>query len=84
MSRHPITCPKCASTLDPEVLTKKRRGRPPATEAKTTPVVPGLEEELDLEGGLEPLDEVDNVLEDTSDFGEDEGVVGIEAVSDED
>lgn len=84
MARHPITCPKCASTFDPEVLVKKRRGRPPASEVKPLPLPPGLEEDLALAEVLEPLLESDDVLEDTSDFGEDEAVVGIETPSDED
>lgn len=82
MCRHPITCPKCASTFDPEALVKKRRGRPPASDAKSLPLP--LEEDLNLAEALEPLLESDDVLEDTSDFGEDEGVVGIETPSDED
>jgi uncharacterized protein (TIGR02300 family) len=84
MSRQPIVCPKCSTTLDPEALIKKRRGRPPASEAKSLPLTPALEEELDLDEGLESLGETDDVLEDTSDFGEDEEVVGIETPSDED
>ncbi len=82
MCRHPITCPKCASTFDPEVLVKKRRGRPPAADVKPLPLP--LEEDLTLAEALEPLLESDDVLEDTSDFGEDEAVVGIETPSDED
>lgn len=82
MCRHPITCPKCASTFDPEALVKKRRGRPPASDVKPLPLP--LEEDLNLAEALEPLLESDDVLEDTSDFGEDEAVVGIETPSDED
>ncbi len=77
-------CPKCASAFDPEALVKKRRGRPPASEAKPIPLVPGLEDDLNLAEALEPLLESDDVLEDTSDFGEDEDVVGIETPSHED
>jgi len=83
MCHHPITCPKCSSTFDPEAFVKKRRGRPPASEPKPLPLVPGLEEDLELAETLEPLDEADDVLEDTSDFGEDERVVGIETPADE-
>lgn len=84
MCNQPIICPKCSTTLDPEALMKKRRGRPPASETKVASLPPALEEELDLDEGLESLGETDDVLEDTSDFGEDEEVVGIEAPSDED
>jgi len=85
LRRQPIVCPKCASTFDPESLVKKRRGRPPATETKAVAIPPGLEETLDLDlvEDLVPLDVSDDVLEDTSDFGEDEDV-GIEKVVDED
>lgn len=82
MCRQPIVCPKCASTFDSEVLVKKRRGRPPSAETK--PLPPKLDEDLDLAEDLAPLHESDDVLEDTSDFGEDETVVGIETPSLED
>ena len=45
---------------------------------------PSLRDDLALAEVLEPLLESDDVLEDTSDFGEDEAVVGIETPSDED
>lgn len=83
MHHQPITCPSCESVFDPEALVKKRRGRPPASEAnKALPLAPDLVEVIDLELAEElvPLDESDDVLEDTSDFGEDE-VVGIETPS---
>lgn len=82
MCHQPITCPKCATIFDPEALVKKRRGRPPTSEIKSLPVE--LEVELDLTDDLEPLEPSDDVLEDTSDFGEDDGVVGIETPIDED
>ncbi len=86
MRRQPIVCPKCSTTFDPDVLIKKRRGRPPASETKPVPIPGELEEaiDLELEEDLSPLDENEGLLEDTSDFGEDEDVVGIETPSDED
>lgn len=86
MHRQPIVCPKCTTTFDPEALVKKRRGRPPAAETKPLPLAPGLDEALDLDlvEELAPLEESDDVLEDTSDFGEDEDVVGIETPLHED
>jgi uncharacterized protein (TIGR02300 family) len=80
MHRQPIVCPKCSQTFDPESLVKKRRGRPPLSETKTLPVPVELDEvlALDLEEDIPALDESDDLLEDTSDFGEDETVVGIE------
>jgi uncharacterized protein (TIGR02300 family) len=86
MRHQPITCPKCANVFDPELLVKKRRGRPPAAEAKPLPAPKELEDDLtlELEEELEPLSESDDVLEDTSDFGEDGEVVPIETPSDDD
>lgn len=85
MCRQPITCPKCANTFDPDAFVKKRRGRPPASEAKSLPLPVELDETIDLELAeeLAPLEESDDILEDTSDFGEDEDVVGIETPADE-
>jgi uncharacterized protein (TIGR02300 family) len=86
MNRQPIVCPKCAHTFDPDMLIKKRRGRPPLSESKPVSEPVGLDEALilDLEEDLTPLDESDDLLEDTSDFGEDEDVVGIEPKSHDD
>lgn len=87
LGKQPIVCPKCHAEFDIELLLKKRRGRPATPEAKILPLVPGLEDPLhiDLEEELEVLEESDDVLEDTSDFGdEDEAVVAIEHVSSED
>ena len=83
MCRRPIVCPKCSGTFEVEAFIKKRRGRPPASESK---VQPKKEENLDLElaEDLAPLEEDDDILEDTDDFGDDEEVVGIEKSDDED
>ncbi len=85
MHHQPIVCPKCATTFDPDAFVKKRRGRPPASEAKPLPLPPELDETLELElaEDLSPLLETEGVLEDTSDFGEDEDVVGIETPSED-
>ena len=86
MHHQPIICPKCEQVFDPDTLIKKRRGRPPLSEAKVVPTPVDLEEALvlDLEEDLTSLDESDDVLEDTSDFGEDESVVGIEPIARDD
>ncbi|EKE09648.1 MAG: hypothetical protein ACD_16C00130G0053 [uncultured bacterium] len=86
MNKQPITCPKCSNVFDPDAFVKKRRGRPPATETKPLPTPPDAEDTitLELEEEMEPLVEADDVLEDTSDFGEDEEVVGIETTEEED
>lgn len=85
MLRQPITCPKCASVFEAENFTKKRRGRPSVPETKAPPLPAEIDESLDLELAeeLSTLNESDEVLEDTSDFGEDEKVVGIEKPSEE-
>lgn len=86
MHRQPITCPKCEAVFDPESLNKRRRGRPPVAETKAIATAPELEADLalDLEEDLTPLSENDDLLEDTSDFGEDESVVGIEPIARDD
>jgi uncharacterized protein (TIGR02300 family) len=78
MGRHPIVCPKCEHIFDPDILIKKRRGRPPLSEVKVVPTPIDLEEALvsSLEEDLTSLDESDDVLEDTSDFGGGDEVVG--------
>ncbi len=84
MQRQPIVCPKCSNSFDPEAFVKKRRGRPPSSESKSLQK-PKPEEVMDLslEEDLTTLDEGDDILEDTSDFGEDEEVVGLEKSTDE-
>ena len=86
MMRQPIICPKCEHTFDPDVLIKKRRGRPPLAEAKLAPIPVELEEVLvlDLDEDMTTLDESDDVLEDTSDFGGDESVVTLEPIARDD
>lgn len=87
MRRQPIICPKCEHLFDPETLIKKRRGRPPLSETNKVPPIPAeldVDLDLDLEEDLTPLSESDDLLEDTSDFGEDEDVVGIEPTSRDD
>lgn len=77
LCHRPIVCPKCSGTFEIEAFIKKRRGRPPSSETKT----PQKQEEnleLEINEEIAPLEEADDVLEDTDDFGEDEEVVGIE------
>lgn len=84
LCRQPIMCPKCNTLFDPDLLVKKRRGRPPTSESKSQ--TPEIDKSIDLEidEDLDPLEDSDDVLEDTSDFGEDEKVVDIDKRSDED
>ena len=92
MRRTPIVCPKCGSAFDPEVLTKARRSRPQPVEekAKKVPVAAKApDEEADIELELpeegEELEELaeetagaeeEDVIEDASELGQDDSVVG--------
>lgn len=85
MRRDPVSCPKCGTVLDLETLVKPRRTRAVAAVApepkpviKPPPKRPASEEELpevgaELEVEVEKTDdEEEEVLEDTSELGEDE------------
>ena len=81
-----IVCPKCGATYDPEAVLKSRRGRvvEKLTPVKPVePVVPEAEEETETEdiGAAEE----EEVIEDTSELGEDDEDVSevIEGVDDE-
>ena len=81
-----IVCPKCGTTYDPEAVLKSRRGRvvEKLTPVKPVePVVPEVEEETEAEdiGAAEE----EEVIEDTSELGEDDEDVSevIEGVDDE-
>lgn len=85
MRRNPIVCPKCESQFDPEAITRKKRGRPPV-EKNITPSVDDLTADIDLslDQDVDINDDEDTLMEDTSDFGGDDEVVGVERKSDED
>ncbi len=83
MRRDPVSCPKCGTVLDLEALVKPRRSRAVAAVVEPKPVKPPpkrpvSEEELpevsaELEVEVEKTDdEEEEVLEDTSELGEDE------------
>ena len=78
-----ITCPKCGTTYDPEAVLKSRRGRVVEKLTPVKPVVPEAEEETETEdiGAAEE----EEVIEDTSELGEDDEDVSevIEGVDDE-
>ena len=87
MRRVPIVCPKCRTQFDPEVFTKARRSRPQPVEEKKAPppkkpVEEGLEseevpaEEAEFEEVEEEGAEEEDVIEDASELGEDDPVVG--------
>jgi uncharacterized protein (TIGR02300 family) len=81
-----IICPKCGATYDPEAVLKSRRGRvvEKLTPVKVVePVVPEVEVEAEAEdiGAAEE----EEVIEDTSELGEDDEDVSevIESVDDD-
>jgi uncharacterized protein (TIGR02300 family) len=80
-----IVCPKCGATYDPEAVLKSRRSR---VVEKLTPVKPVEPVEPEVEEETEAEDigaaEEEEVIEDTSELGEDEDVSEvIEGVDDE-
>jgi uncharacterized protein (TIGR02300 family) len=81
-----IICPKCGATYDPEAVLKSRRGR---VVEKLTPVKPVEPEVPEVEEETETEDigaaEEEEVIEDTSELGEDDEDVSevIEGVDDE-
>ena len=87
MRRAPIVCPKCGAAFDPEVFVKARRSRPQPVEEKVKkppvpkPVVEEVEAVLpeegeEFEGAEEESAEEEDVIEDASELGEDDPVVG--------
>ena len=91
LHKSPIACPKCSAIYDPEAIAKSRRGRGGAEKAAARPVprpvpVP-VEEVADAE--LEEIaaegdEEEEDVIEDTSELGEDDDVSGVIEKTDED
>lgn len=73
MRKDTIVCPKCGATYDPEAVLKSRRGR---VVEKLTPVKPVEPEPVEAEEETETEDigaaEEEEVIEDTSELGEDD------------
>jgi uncharacterized protein (TIGR02300 family) len=73
LRKDPIHCPKCGATYDPEAILKSRRRAPEKAPVPVKPVkpvvLPDVEVEVEAEGGAE---EADDVIEDTSELGEDD------------
>jgi uncharacterized protein (TIGR02300 family) len=85
LNRHPIVCPSCGTTFEPEAFVRTRRSRPAPVEAPKAvvarPVEPEAEAEVEVEvEDVLPADEEEGeaeaeeeeVLEDASELGEDE------------
>ena len=72
LRKDPIICPKCGATYDPEAILKSRR-RAPEKIAPVKPVkapeIPDVEPDAEVEA---PAEEADDVIEDTSELGEDD------------
>jgi uncharacterized protein (TIGR02300 family) len=72
LRKDPIVCPKCGATYDPEAILKSRRRAP----EKVVPIKPVKQAELpdvEPEGEAEESgEEADDVIEDTSELGEDD------------
>jgi uncharacterized protein (TIGR02300 family) len=84
LRRHPIVCPKCGATFDPEAFTKVRRRAAPVEKAPPREVVkeeaeaeveeiPEGAEEFEEEAG----EEEDEIIEDVSELGEDDDVTKV-------
>ena len=84
LKKDPIQCPKCGATYDPEAILKSRRRAPekvvPAKVVKA-PELPDVE--ADAEAG-EGAEEADDVIEDTSELGEDDADIPESIESDTD
>ncbi|QEX20293.1 hypothetical protein FRZ61_02100 [Hypericibacter adhaerens] len=92
LHKNPIACPKCGAIYDPEAIAKSRRGRGGADKAATQRMAPRpapvpVEETADPE--LEEIaaegeEEEEDVIEDTSELGEDDDVSDVIEKTDED
>ncbi len=73
LAKDPILCPKCGAEFDPEAILKTKRAKP-AAQPRPVPVpVPEAVEEVEEEvvEGAED-DKEEEVIEDTSELGEDD------------
>ena len=74
LRKDPIVCPKCGATYDPEAILKSRRRTPEKVAAPVKPAkqaeLPDVETDVDTEDVGDDGD--DDVIEDTSELGEDD------------
>jgi uncharacterized protein (TIGR02300 family) len=84
LRKDPIVCPKCGATYDPEAILKSRRRAPEKVVAPVKPVkepeLPDPETDVETE---EAGEEGDDVIEDTSELGEDDADIPETIESDE-
>jgi uncharacterized protein (TIGR02300 family) len=93
MQRSPIVCPHCSAVYDPEAVLKTRRGRVALPAVEKKPVKDELEiEAVEADAEADVPDaaaegeeaEEEDLIEDTSELGEDEDVAQvIDKVEDE-
>jgi hypothetical protein len=94
MQRSPIVCPHCSAVYDPEAVLKTRRGRvalavPEKKPQKDEIDVETVEADVEADVGEvlaegEEAEEEEDLIEDTSELGEDEDVAQvIDKVEDE-
>ena len=73
LRKDPIVCPKCGATYDPEAILKSRRRAPEKiVPVKPVKVVELPDPEADVEAEGVAGEEADDVIEDTSELGEDD------------
>ena len=75
LAKDPILCPKCGAEFDPEAILKTKRAKPAPAPPRVVPVVAEAEaEEIEpIEGEVaEGDDKEEEVIEDTSELGEDD------------
>jgi uncharacterized protein (TIGR02300 family) len=72
LAKDPILCPKCGAEFDPEAILKTKRAKPVA-QPKPVPVpVPDEIEAVEEEVAEGAEDKEEEVIEDTSELGEDD------------
>jgi uncharacterized protein (TIGR02300 family) len=82
LNRAEVVCPKCGTVYDPDAVLKSRRSRPAVAEEKVVPI-PVEELPVEAEAEAEPVEaaaegeaeeekEEEELIEDTSELGEDD------------
>jgi uncharacterized protein (TIGR02300 family) len=90
LHKNPIACPKCGAIYDPEAIAKSRRGRSSAEKAaqrmapRPAPVAAEVADPELEEIAADGDEEEEDVIEDTSELGEDDDVSDVIEKTDED
>jgi len=76
LAKDPILCPKCGAEFDPEAILKTKRAKPAAAAPRVVPVPVAVEpdeiEPIEEEVADGADDKEEEVIEDTSELGEDD------------